>query len=59
VGWRCVTGKNCFYWLQKKKNGAFTMQECFKEKKNPTLIEQKKKSHRNEKVMKLGFQPDK
>jgi hypothetical protein len=25
------------------------MQECFKEKKNPTLIEQKKKSHRNEK----------
>ena len=35
------------------------MKECFKEKKNPTLIDQKKKSHRNEKVMKLGFQPDK
>jgi hypothetical protein len=48
-----------FLLVTKKKKGAFTMQECFKEKKNPTLIEQKKKSHRNEKVMKLGFQPDK
>jgi hypothetical protein len=32
-----------FIGYKKKKKGAFTMQECFKEKKNPTLIEQKKK----------------
>ena len=35
--------KNSFLLVTKKKKGACTMQECFKEKKNPTLIEEKKK----------------